>query len=96
MGKISKWALWADRKREDIQADKYLSRRRSEGVDRKRPSEPKMPCIPEWEEKMRKGVVLAKFVKEWGAEGKVFEHPKLQWRRSDNVDIFPQYVRSVG
>ncbi|KZO93170.1 hypothetical protein CALVIDRAFT_486222 [Calocera viscosa TUFC12733] len=52
--------------------------------------------IPEWEEKMRDGVVLAKLVKGWGAEGKVFEHPKLQWRHSDNVNIFLQYVRSVG
>ncbi|KZT62304.1 Rng2 calponin-homology domain, partial [Calocera cornea HHB12733] len=52
--------------------------------------------IPEWEEKMRDGVVLAKLVKGWGAEGKVFEHPKLQWRHSENFNIFLRYARSVG
>ncbi|EJT97529.1 hypothetical protein DACRYDRAFT_119220 [Dacryopinax primogenitus] len=95
--KISKFALWADRKREDIQAYEYLCRvgEAKAWIESVMGVEDGME-ITEWEEKMRDGVALAKLVKQWGAPGKVFEHPRLQWRHSDNVNMFLNYVRGVG
>ncbi|KZO90861.1 hypothetical protein CALVIDRAFT_531207 [Calocera viscosa TUFC12733] len=87
-GKISKWALWADRKREDIHAYQYLCRvGEAKGWIEASMSVEDGMDIPEWDEKMGDGVVHAKLVKGWGAEGKVLEHPKLQ-TSSSNSDVY--------
>lgn len=52
--------------------------------------------VVEFEEKLRDGVVLARMAEALGARGgdRIFEHPKLQWRHSDNIIMFLKFIKS--
>ncbi|KAG9120291.1 hypothetical protein FRC07_004278, partial [Ceratobasidium sp. 392] len=58
--------------------------------------------VVEMDEELRNGVALAKLAKIIGEGGegevvrKIFEHPKLQYRHTDNINYFLLFVRHVG
>ncbi|KAG8965048.1 hypothetical protein FRC03_001003 [Tulasnella sp. 419] len=55
--------------------------------------------IVEMEEGLRNGVVLAKLARVWEGEAlvrRIFEHPKLQYKHSDNINYFFVFVRRHG
>ena len=56
-----------------------------------------IPAIVELEEALRDGVTLAKLVRVFSPElvPRIFEAPKLQYRHSDNISRFFQFVKKV-
>lgn len=56
-----------------------------------------IPPIVELEEALRDGVALAKLTRVFAPElvPRIFEHPKLQFRHSDNIDRFFRFLRKV-
>ena len=56
-----------------------------------------IPPIVELEEALRNGVALAKLTRMFAPElvPRIFEHPKLQFRHSDNIDRFFRFLRKV-
>ncbi|KAG8957172.1 hypothetical protein FRC05_010277, partial [Tulasnella sp. 425] len=55
--------------------------------------------IVEMDEGLRNGVVLAKLARIWEGEAlvrRIFEHPKLQYKHSDNINYFFVFVRRQG
>jgi hypothetical protein len=56
-----------------------------------------IPPIVELEEALRDGVALAKLTRTFAPElvPRIFEHPKLQFRHSDNIDRFFRFLRKV-
>ncbi|KAF8332668.1 uncharacterized protein EI90DRAFT_683028 [Cantharellus anzutake] len=55
--------------------------------------------VVEMEEGLRNGVALARLARTWEGDSvvrKIFEHPRLQYRHSDNINIFLDFVRRVG
>ncbi|CED83182.1 iq domain-containing protein-containing [Phaffia rhodozyma] len=50
--------------------------------------------IVEFEDNLRDGVVLARMAECLGAKGSIFEHPRLQWRHSDNIIMFLNFAKS--
>lgn len=53
--------------------------------------------VVEFEDRLRDGVVLAKIAQALGGLRKgerIFEHPKLQWRHSDNIILFLNFTQS--
>ncbi|KAG0144428.1 hypothetical protein CROQUDRAFT_47337 [Cronartium quercuum f. sp. fusiforme G11] len=60
---------------------------------------PKRLSVTELEQTLRDGVILAKLARRFlGAQAvpKIFIHPKLQYRHSDNINYFFRFVRHVG
>ena len=56
-----------------------------------------IPPIVELEETLRDGVTLAKLVRVFAPElvPRIFEAPRLQFRHSDNISRFFQFVKQV-
>ncbi|ETW84040.1 hypothetical protein HETIRDRAFT_381374 [Heterobasidion irregulare TC 32-1] len=55
--------------------------------------------VVEMEEGLRNGVVLAKLVRVYQGDGvvrRIYEAPKLDFRHSDNINYFSEFVRQVG
>ncbi|MBW0536342.1 hypothetical protein O181_076057 [Austropuccinia psidii MF-1] len=55
--------------------------------------------VTEFEQTLRDGVILATLARRFtGFEGvpRIFIHPKLQYRHSDNINYFFQFVRGIG
>ncbi|KAF5388019.1 hypothetical protein D9615_000397 [Tricholomella constricta] len=55
--------------------------------------------VVEMEDGLRNGVVLAKLVRTFQGEGavkKIYDAPKLDFRHSDNINYFFNFVRQVG
>ncbi|KAI0796795.1 hypothetical protein C8Q75DRAFT_710102 [Abortiporus biennis] len=92
--------LWADVQRNLIQAYEYLchvgeAQQWIEGCL----GELLEFGVVEMEEGLRNGVVLAKLVRVFQGEAvvrKIYEAPKLDFRHSDNINIFFNFVRHVG
>ncbi|EKM59178.1 uncharacterized protein PHACADRAFT_86001 [Phanerochaete carnosa HHB-10118-sp] len=92
--------LWADVQRHLLQVYEYLchigeAKQWIEGCL----GEELSFDIVEMEERMRDGVVLAKLVRVFQGEGvvrRIYEAPKLDFRHSDNINIFFNFVRHVG
>ncbi|KAL1755451.1 hypothetical protein FB107DRAFT_213621 [Schizophyllum commune] len=96
----ARWGLWADVQRHLLQAYEYLchvgeAQQWMEG------------ClgqelgwgVVEMDERLRDGVVLAKLVRVFQGEHavrKIYEAPKLDFRHSDNINAFFNFVREVG
>ncbi|KDQ17311.1 hypothetical protein BOTBODRAFT_172359 [Botryobasidium botryosum FD-172 SS1] len=97
--RLGMYGLWADKQRHLLQAYEYLchvgeAQQWIEGCL----GEELGFGVVEMEQEMRNGVVLAKLARVWEGEGavrRIFEHPKLQYRHSDNIHIFLVFVRRV-
>jgi Ras GTPase-activating-like protein IQGAP2/3 len=93
-------ALWADTQRHLIQAYEYLchvgeAQQWIEGCL----GEELGFGVVEMEEGLRNGVVLAKLVRAFkgnAAIKKIYDAPKLDFRHSDNINHFFNFVREVG
>jgi Ras GTPase-activating-like protein IQGAP2/3 len=92
--------LWADTQRHLIQAYEYLchvgeAQQWIEGCL----GEELGFGVVDMEESLRNGVVLAKLVKIFQGESivrRIYEAPKLDFRHSDNINYFFNFVRHVG
>lgn len=92
--------LWADVQRHLLQAYEYLchvgeAQQWIEGC-----LQEELPFgVVEMDEGLRNGVVLAKLARIWEGEAlvrRIFEHPKLQYKHSDNINYFFVFVRRQG
>ncbi|PHH90516.1 hypothetical protein CDD83_3441 [Cordyceps sp. RAO-2017] len=88
---------WMDKQRQFLQAYEYLchigeAKEWIEDVTGK-----SLPPIVELEESLRDGVTLAEVVEALNPNGRyrIFHHPKLQYRHSDNIAIFFRYLDKV-
>jgi Ras GTPase-activating-like protein IQGAP2/3 len=92
--------LWADTQRHLIQAYEYLchvgeAQQWIEGCL----GEELGFGVVDMEESLRNGVVLAKLVRVFQGEAvvrRIYEAPKLDFRHSDNINYFFNFVRHVG
>ncbi|KAK4231737.1 hypothetical protein QBC38DRAFT_450974 [Podospora fimiseda] len=88
---------WMDKQRQFLQAYEYLCHigEAKEWIEDiiQRP----IPPIVELEEALRDGVTLAEVVESLNPHRrfKIFHHPKLQYRHSDNIAIFFRYLDEV-
>ncbi|KAJ4134694.1 iqgap- protein [Fusarium equiseti] len=88
---------WMDKQRQFLQAYEYLchigeAKEWIEDVIHKT-----IPPIVELEEALRDGVTLAEVVESLNPDRRyrIFQHPKLQYRHSDNIAIFFRYLDEV-
>ncbi|KAI9171833.1 Ras GTPase-activating-like protein rng2 [Paramyrothecium foliicola] len=88
---------WMDKQRQFLQAYEYLchigeAKEWIEDVTQK-----SLPPIVELEEALRDGVTLAQVVEALHPDRRfrIFHHPKLQYRHSDNIAIFFRYLDEV-
>lgn len=96
----SRWSLWADTQRHLLHAYEYLCHvgeahqwlevclQEALGFD-----------ITEMDDGLRNGVVLAKLVRAVEGEGavkRIYEAPRLDFRHSENINVFVKFVREVG
>ncbi|KAK2606404.1 iqgap-related protein [Conoideocrella luteorostrata] len=88
---------WMDKQRQFLQAYEYLchigeAKEWIEDVTQK-----SLPPIAELEEALRDGVTLASVVEALNPDKRfrMFHHPKLQFRHSDNIAIFFRYLDEV-
>ncbi|KAJ6055682.1 hypothetical protein N7444_004780 [Penicillium canescens] len=97
--KASSWAAgnWMDQQRQFIQAYEYLchigeAKQWIEDVIQKQ-----IPPIVQLEEGLRDGVTLAEVVQAMysGRTLRIFRHPKLQYRHSDNIALFFRFLDEI-
>ncbi|KAJ5468194.1 hypothetical protein N7475_005946 [Penicillium sp. IBT 31633x] len=97
--KVSSWAAgnWMDQQRQFIQAYEYLchigeAKQWIEDVIQKQ-----IPPIVQLEEALRDGVTLAEVVQAMytGKTLRIFRHPKLQYRHSDNIALFFRFLDEI-
>ncbi|KAJ5514532.1 Rho GTPase activation protein [Penicillium fimorum] len=97
--KASSWAAgnWMDQQRQFIQAYEYLchigeAKQWIEDVIQKQ-----IPPIVQLEEGLRDGVTLAEVVQAMyaGKTLRIFRHPKLQYRHSDNIALFFRFLDEI-
>ncbi|KAL1980449.1 hypothetical protein VTN96DRAFT_4138 [Rasamsonia emersonii] len=95
----SSWAAgnWMDKQREFLQAYEYLchigeAKEWIEDVIQKQ-----IPPIVQLEEALRDGVILAEIVQALYPNRvfRIFRHPKLQYRHSDNIALFFRFLDEV-
>ncbi|KAJ3801621.1 ras GTPase-activating protein [Lentinula aff. detonsa] len=92
--------LWADTQRHLIQAYEYLCHigEAQQWIEGCLDHELEFGVV-EMEDGLRNGVVLAKLVRVFQGEGvvrRIYEAPKLDFRHSDNINYFFNFVRHVG
>lgn len=93
-------SLWADTQRHLIHAYEYLCHvgEAQQWIEGCLGEELEFGIV-EMEEGLRNGVVLAKLVRAFQGEGavrKIYDAPKLDFRHSDNINYFFNFVRQVG
>ena len=57
------------------------------------------PSVSSFEQSLRNGIALARLARRLGGrecQGPIFNADKLQYRHTDNIDIFFTFVKSVG
>ncbi|EDR12846.1 uncharacterized protein LACBIDRAFT_183224 [Laccaria bicolor S238N-H82] len=92
--------LWADKQRHLIQAYEYLCHvgEAQQWIEGCLGEELEFGVV-EMEEGLRNGIVLAKLVRVFRGDAavrKIYEAPKLDFRHSDNINYFFNFVRHVG
>ncbi|KAF7355360.1 Ras GTPase-activating-like protein rng2 [Mycena sanguinolenta] len=91
--------LWADTQRHLIQAYEYLCHvgEAQQWIEGCLDEELEFGVV-EMEDGLRNGVVLAKLVRVFRPEAvkKIYDAPKLDFRHSDNINHFFNFVREVG
>lgn len=67
---------------------------KEQGVEEPEP----LPPIVEMEERMRNGIVLARLAREFAPQcvPRIFTHPRLQYKHTDNVNFFFSAIKVVG
>jgi Ras GTPase-activating-like protein IQGAP2/3 len=88
---------WMDNQRQFLQAYEYLCHIGEAKEWIERIIDKSIPLIVELEEALRDGVTLAEIVEALQSERrfKIFRHPKLQYRHSDNIAIFFRFLSEV-
>lgn len=88
---------WMDQQRQFLQAYEYLCHIGEAKEWIEDIIEKPIPRIVELDEALRDGVILAEVVQALnaGRRYKIFQHPKLQYRHSDNIAIFFNYLSDV-
>ncbi|CUA76921.1 Ras GTPase-activating-like protein rng2 [Rhizoctonia solani] len=94
---------WADSQRKNLQAYEYLCHvgEAQQWIEGCLGMELGFGVV-EMDEGLRNGVVLARLAKVLGEAGegdivrKIFEHPTLHYRHTDNINYFLAFVRNVG
>ncbi|KAG8733921.1 hypothetical protein FRC11_000145 [Ceratobasidium sp. 423] len=94
---------WADSQRKHLQAYEYLCHvgEAQQWIEGCLGMELGFGVV-EMDEGLRNGVVLAKLARVIGEAGegdivrRIFEHPKLQYRHTDNINYFLAFLRNVG
>jgi Ras GTPase-activating-like protein IQGAP2/3 len=88
---------WMDKQRQFLQAYEYLCHIGEAKEWIERIIDKSIPLIVELEEALRDGVTLAEIVEALQPERrfKIFRHPKLQYRHSDNIAIFFRFLSEV-
>ncbi|KEP55797.1 IQ and RasGAP domain protein [Rhizoctonia solani 123E] len=94
---------WADSQRKNLQAYEYLCHvgEAQQWIEGCLGMELGFGVV-EMDEGLRNGVVLARLAKGLGEPGegdivrKIFEHPTLHYRHTDNINYFLAFVRNVG
>ncbi|KAJ7179155.1 ras GTPase-activating protein [Mycena filopes] len=91
--------LWADTQRHLLQAYEYLCHvgEAQQWIEGCLNEELEFGVV-ELEDGLRNGVVLAKLVRVFrpGAVKKIYDAPKLDFRHSDNINYFFNFVREIG
>jgi len=89
---------WMDKQRQFLQAYEYLchigeAKEWIEDIINK-----PIPPIVQLEEALRNGVTLAEIVQAFHPDQtlKIFRHPKLQYKHSDNIVLFFRFLEDVG
>lgn len=89
---------WMDKQRQFLQAYEYLchigeAKEWIEDIINK-----PIPPVVELEEALRNGVTLAEIVQAFHPDQtlRVFRHPKLQYKHSDNIVLFFRFLEEVG
>ncbi|CAN6621291.1 hypothetical protein TRVA0_008S02036 [Trichomonascus vanleenenianus] len=89
---------WMDKQRKNIQAYEYLCHigEAKEWIEACIGEE--IPEVIKLEERLRDGVVLAKLTRVFAPHlvRRIFEHPKLQFRHSENINYFFQFLYEIG
>ncbi|KAK5992886.1 Ras GTPase-activating-like protein rng2 [Cladobotryum mycophilum] len=88
---------WMDKQRQFLQAYEYLCHVGEAKEWIEDVIQQPLPPIVELEEALRDGVRLAEVVESLNPEKRfrIFRHPKLQYRHSDNIAIFFRYLDQV-
>lgn len=57
-----------------------------------------IPSIIQLEETLRNGVILAKLTRSFAPQlvRRIFDSPKLQYRHTDNINFFFQFIDEIG
>lgn len=95
----SQWAnrTWMDQQRQFLQAYEYLCHIGEAKEWIEDVIQAQIPAIIELEEALRDGVTLAEIVQALSPDKplRIFRHPKLQYRHSDNTAIFHRFLEQV-
>ena len=88
---------WMDKQRQFLQAYEYLCHIGEVKDWIERVIKKSIPPVVQLEEALRDGVTLAEIVQEFHPETavKIFRHPKLQFRHSDNIALFFRFLAEV-
>lgn len=88
---------WMDKQRQFLQAYEYLCRIGEAKEWIEDIIQKNLPPIVELEEALRDGVTLAEVVQSLNPNKRfrIFHHPRLQYRHSDNIAIFFRYLDEV-
>ncbi|KAI9781296.1 MAG: hypothetical protein M1839_006089 [Geoglossum umbratile] len=99
IGRVGGWngGIWMDKQRQFLQAYEYLchigeAKEWIEDIIQK-----PIPPIVQLEEALRDGVTLAEIVQALnpGRTFRIFRHPKLQFRHSDNIALFFRFLADM-
>lgn len=89
---------WMDKQRKSLQAYEYLCHigEAKEWIEQCIDEE--IPSIVKLEEALRDGVILAKLTRSFAPHlvRRIFEAPKLQYRHTDNINFFFQFLDEIG
>lgn len=89
---------WMDKQRKCLQAYEYLCHIGEAKQWIEQCIEEEIPSIVKLEEALRDGVILAKLTQAFAPQlvRRIFVHPKLQYRHTDNINFFFQFVEEIG
>lgn len=89
---------WMDKQRKYLQAYEYLCHigEAKEWIEECIDEE--IPSVIQLEEALRDGVILAKLTRQFAPElvKRLYEAPKLQFRHTDNINYFFNFLDKVG
>lgn len=95
---FSSSSKWMDTQRHLLQAYEYLCHCGEAKEWMERHADEQLGAVVDMENEMRDGVFLAKLARSFEPQcvPRIFTHPKLQYRHTDNTNHFFKFVRKVG